>query len=268
MPLTAFLNCPCDNTNFLFYSALHYHARIRSNTIKKRKKTSFLLILKGRYAYTFNGGSFVAEDRSLVIIPRGATYSYRILSEQAESMQLELDVTRDGAPVCLAPTPFVMVPDNASDIERCFRSIIDLYALRPAGYPFLLKSRLFKLFALFIQNAERHDPAPKSKILPARRHIERNFRERLRAGDLAKLCVISESQLRRSFHAELGMSPLEYKRRLQIQYACTLLENESYQITQVAEMAGFDTVYAFSSCFKKLMGLSPRGYRGSLDIFS
>ena len=255
-----------SDMTFLLYSAIKYSAKIRNNQILNRKKSSLLLILKGKYLYSYNKESFIATDNSLVVIPRGSTYSYKILSKQTECMQIELDIFYRQAPLEIAEHPFPVNLQFDISLSRIFEKIIDLYTYKPIGYTFSATSCLFKLFGVLVQNETKNAAEMQSKITPAVLYISQHYCEKIKISKLAKLCLISESQLRRLFNSEYGVSPLQYKISLQIEAACNLLESGNCQISQIADMLGFDSVYEFSATFKRKMGKSPRKYLSDLPI--
>lgn len=246
--------------NFSLYSAIKYNAKIRKNRILNRKKSSLLFILKGKYLYSYNNESFAATDNSLVIIPKGSSYSYKIISKQAECMQIEFDILQNQIPIAIAEHPFSVTLHFDISQNRIFEKIIDLYTYKPTGYTFSAASCLFKLFAALIQNEAQSASKNQSKISPAVMYLNKHYCEKIEISKLAKLCLMSESQLRRLFHSEFGISPLQYKINLQIEAACNLLESGNCQISQIADMLGFNSVYEFSATFKRKMGKSPRSY--------
>lgn len=252
--------------NFTFYSAIKYNAKIRNNRIFNRKKSSLLLIINGEYLYSYKNGNFVAADNTLVVIPKGSSYSYKILSKETECMQIELDIHYQKAPLAMVEHPFPVDLTFSVPLANFFERVIDLYTYKPIGYTFLATSVLFRLFAALVQNEAKSTANFQSKIAPAVMYISQHYCEKIKISQLAKLCLISESQLRRLFHSEYGMSPLQYKINLQVEAACNLLESGNCQISQIAEMLGFDSVYEFSATFKRKMGKSPRKYVSDLPI--
>lgn len=255
-----------SDINFTVYSAIKYNAKIRNNRIYNRRKSSLLLIIKGEYLYSYGNGSFVATDNSLVVIPKGSTYSYKILSTKTECMQIELDMFYQQSLLTTENHPFVVDLTFGTPLANLFEKIIDLYTYKPIGYTFSATSVLFKIFAALVQNELKSTSNLQSKITPAVLFISQHYCEKIKTSTLAKLCLISESQLRRLFNSEYGVSPLQYKISLQIETACNLLESGNCQISQIAEMLGFDSIYEFSATFKRKMGKSPRKYVSDLPI--
>ncbi len=71
----------------------------------------------------------------------------------------------------------------------------------------------------------------------------------------------SESQLRRYFKNETGLTPQKYLEQTRMRQAKKFLTFDSYKISQVAFMCGYPDPYYFSRAFKKYTGASPSEYR-------
>ena len=65
----------------------------------------------------------------------------------------------------------------------------------------------------------------------------------------------------RSFKHYCKMTPLNYIVSIRISNAKTLLENTSYNITEIAAIVGYDNPLYFSALFKKNTGMSPTEFR-------
>lgn len=74
------------------------------------------------------------------------------------------------------------------------------------------------------------------------------------------MCYLSQSQMRRLFVSELGMSPTEYRVYVRIKAAQSLLSNGGESVGTVSEAVGYESVFAFSKAFKRVSGVSPKEY--------
>ena len=71
----------------------------------------------------------------------------------------------------------------------------------------------------------------------------------------------SESQLRRIFKNETGLTPQKYLEQTRIRQAKKFLMFDSYTVAQVGFMCGYSDPYYFSRAFKKYTGISPSEFR-------
>lgn len=79
--------------------------------------------------------------------------------------------------------------------------------------------------------------------------------------ELAHVAAYSEGQLRRLFHAHLGLSPHAYLQSRRIDAARHLLESTDLPVGAIAERLGFASAPHFTRLFKQVLGQSPRDYR-------
>jgi len=94
-----------------------------------------------------------------------------------------------------------------------------------------------------------------------RQALVSNVAERLTVRDAARRAGKSESRMRSLFKLATGLSPKNYQMRARLVRAGKLLRETDLQIGLVAEQTGFNSVFAFSRRFKKLLGMSPKEYR-------
>lgn len=92
------------------------------------------------------------------------------------------------------------------------------------------------------------------------RVMNENVNKKLSIKELAELCNMSESNLKKTFRKFSGMGVMEYFNRLKIKEALKLLE-ENITIGEISEMLGFSSHGYFCEVFKKQCGRSPVEYR-------
>ena len=79
--------------------------------------------------------------------------------------------------------------------------------------------------------------------------------------ELARRVSLSPEHLRRLCQAELGVSPVRHVAALRMRRAAAFLASEAYTVEAVARLVGYDSPYAFSTAFKRRMGVPPSEYR-------
>jgi AraC-like DNA-binding protein len=78
---------------------------------------------------------------------------------------------------------------------------------------------------------------------------------------LAEQAGMSTEHLRRLCQQYLGYSPMKHVTMLRMRHAAFLLAHDAYSVEAVAHRVGYDNPYAFSTAFKRNMGMSPSLYR-------
>lgn len=89
--------------------------------------------------------------------------------------------------------------------------------------------------------------------------IAKNYKQNFSSDDLEKALFINYDYANRLFRQHFGYSIIQYRNRLRINTAKTLVD--SMQLDEVAYSVGFSDRYYFSKCFKKHEGISPEEYR-------
>lgn len=88
-------------------------------------------------------------------------------------------------------------------------------------------------------------------------YIMEHYMESIRAEDIARVCSMSETHLRRFFEEYVRMSPMDYLNFVRVQNACDILKKSSIPMEQVAMRVGFNTISTFNRNFKRFVGLPP-----------
>jgi AraC family transcriptional regulator of adaptative response / DNA-3-methyladenine glycosylase II len=91
--------------------------------------------------------------------------------------------------------------------------------------------------------------------------IENGFLEETRLPTLAADLGVTDRHLRRIFHAEFGVTPLEYAQTQRLLAAKRLLTDTSLPVTEVAFASGFASVRRFNVLFKERYRLRPTDIR-------
>lgn len=115
-----------------------------------------------------------------------------------------------------------------------------------------------------------------------RRQVNRNFiekakefingsfaREDLNLGAIAEKVCVSPGYLSQLFKQVEGISCVEYITKVRINNAKKLLKETTLKTYEIAEKSGYVDPQYFSTCFKKIVGVSPTDYRDIIarDIF-
>ena len=93
--------------------------------------------------------------------------------------------------------------------------------------------------------------------------MNENYRVGHSNEELAKICNMSKYYFIKVFKENVGVTPQRYHTSLIVTKSKQLLENTDYNVSQIAELMGFEDTMYFSRLFKKSVGMSPTDYRKS-----
>ena len=77
----------------------------------------------------------------------------------------------------------------------------------------------------------------------------------------AAMCGVSNAYFYRCFREWSGQSPVEYRNRIRLSNAQTMLQHTDMKIGEISETVGFEDPFYFCRLFSSAFGLSPREYR-------
>ena len=92
-------------------------------------------------------------------------------------------------------------------------------------------------------------------------HIGRHLAQPMSLDDLAQAASLSEAHLCRLFREQVGLTPMQCVEERRLVRAAEMLQLTPRPIAEIARDVGYDDPFYFSNRFRKMMGVSPRGYR-------
>ena len=98
-------------------------------------------------------------------------------------------------------------------------------------------------------------------MLRARDAIDRDYALPLDIPALARVALVSEAHLIRTFRATFGETPHRYLQRRRVERAMALLRNTDRSVTDICLAVGFSSLGTFSRTFRDIVGRSPSGFR-------
>ena len=93
------------------------------------------------------------------------------------------------------------------------------------------------------------------------RYVREHLGKAVTIADLAEELGYSVSHLRAVFRDRLGVSLGRYMRESRLSEAAQLLQHDEFNVSEIGERCGFESLYAFSRAFRKSYGIPPRTYR-------
>ena len=94
--------------------------------------------------------------------------------------------------------------------------------------------------------------------------MEANICKGICLNDLISYSGANKATITNAFKDNFGMGAIDYFIRLKIEQAKRFLREDTYNITQIADLLGYSGIHYFSRQFKKVTGMSPREYSRSV----
>lgn len=91
-------------------------------------------------------------------------------------------------------------------------------------------------------------------------YVRAHLMDGITIGSMAQNLNYSVSHLRAVFRNQLGVSLGKYIRESRLSEAAKLLHQGNHNVSEIGELCGFESLYAFSRAFKKAYGISPKKY--------
>jgi AraC-like DNA-binding protein len=104
-------------------------------------------------------------------------------------------------------------------------------------------------------------PKPDEGVARVAEYLSLHYDRNDTARELALLCHLSESQLRRRFLDAYGTSPIAYRSRLRCNVAAELLRRTRLSVREIGERVGYPNPSDFTRAFRKLKGTPPTLFR-------
>ncbi len=145
----------------------------------------------------------------------------------------------------------------AMDIEQAWSKRLTNYYLTCMGGIYMILSDI----AIDIE--KRYRLARRIDIIEdSLRYMEEHFCDPDISNEkLAEIANISVVYFRKIFTSTFKYPPMKYIQDLRMSKAKELLGSGYYNVTEIAEMTGFSSIYSFSKTFKSVYGTSPNTFR-------
>ncbi len=124
------------------------------------------------------------------------------------------------------------------------------------------------LLLRFLSGAKEKYNVHDDRISKVLRFIQENIDLPIYVEDLAGQCCLNKDYFIRLFKKEMGVTPMQYVIKKKMEKAQLLLLTESSDMKDVALSLSFENVSHFSTCFKKIVGLSPSDFVAYSKIYN
>lgn len=159
---------------------------------------------------------------------------------------------------------------SSLDNQNLFRKMINELQMSKENYAEMLEMYLRQIFITmqraFIGTIKKEKARVVDKIEKATVYFNENYSQEINIDEYAEQMHVSVSWFIRNFRESTGLTPMQYILSKRIYNAEILLQDPSYNVSEISRVVGYDNPLYFSRIFKKAKGLSPSEYRKSLEV--
>jgi len=212
----------------------------------------------GEVELAFYGKSFHLCPGDIMYLPKGIdNHEYVVYAEDGYSCYNIYFDTADELPK--EPVKISVGNDNFKAFyEKIYRTWIG----KRSGYYYSTMQQAYNIIEQLRKFQGRYAPDCRfMRLARAEEYMaEHYFDTHFDYNQMVAQTDLSYSYFKKLFVDKYGCPPVKYVTRLKIDRACELLATESYSVSEIAKLCGFDNVYYFSNVFKKQKGVSPNHY--------
>ena len=226
-----------------------------------RSGDGFVFVLSGNGTFCCSQGVFQLKRGDIMLVQKGDTYVTAAGNKGLSYITTLFDTTPENA-FRVLELPFYMETAGFPHIETAVRNLLSLWEKRPGLY--FMKSRIIIESLLTVLADIRNMPVsthPHNRLAPAVSYITSHYSAAVTNEHLAQLCGLSVTHLRRLFREQYGITPLQYREEIRMDWAVKLLESRMFTMTEIAEKLGYSDVYHFSKSVKKHKGFPPSHFQ-------
>lgn len=231
-------------------------------TVTRNDRSTYALAMKiaGRTSYTCNNKRYVSDVNNMLLINKNTRYTWSI-EEHGKCIMIEFD--GKFADCDFDFVDFTLPDMVAQEVSGLFISIANLWNIKKENYMLKCKSMFYRILDKATQS-EKQSYLPsdyRHRLEPVINYIHVNYADKdITNETLAAIAGMSTVYFRKMFTKVYSVSPIKYLRKLRIKKATELLIGDVASISDIADMAGYGSVYNFSKMFKSETGVSPSQY--------
>lgn len=231
------------------------------------KNYQLLYVADGQAKFNINGVMTVVEKGHCVLYqPKDPQYYYYDLIDQPDVYWVHFSCKEDHTifkDLGLGDDKVYDVGIHGTYI-KLFQSIIQELQLKLPYHEEQLKLYMQQLLLQMGRNRIRNigkDSNENKSIEEAIQYFHLHPEDDFTLKEFVKERGLNYYRFIDSFTKQVGISPRQYIIQIRMTKAKDLLVNSLFQISEVAELTGYDNPLYFSRLFKKTWGMSPREYK-------
>ena len=239
---------------------MHWHERME-----------LLLVYSGSLCRCTGEREFVAEEKSLVIIPPGRPHMGTAGKNGVSYRTVMFDVTafynaasasgKFLKPIVNQNADFIPVTDDREVVTLCDSLIKEQFSGKLAA-SLVVIGKIYELLGLLHRKCSCKSTlsVPDSKFKNVLDYIADNFCSDISSAKLCHRFGYDEAYFCRRFKSVTGLTPMNYIEILRLEAAREKIKSSGLNIAEISVLCGYSDASYFARRFKKRYGMSPSEY--------
>lgn len=254
----------------------HLYTRPKLPTWRPRGRRDFQLIYiaSGKAHFHFDDKEEIVTAGHMVLYRPKEPQKYEYYGDdQTEVYWVHFtggDVTNILRSYGLSNDKKVFFCGSGLEYSSIFRNMINELQMCNEHYPEMIEMYLRQLFIIlqrsFLSSLKSENTRVIEEIDKATIYFSEHYNENISIDEYAENNHVSVSWFIRNFKQYTGFTPMQYILSKRIYNAEILLQDPSHNVTEIANMVGYENPLYFSRIFKKIKGISPSEYRKNINL--
>lgn len=147
---------------------------------------------------------------------------------------------------------------NTQSVISCFDTIVDVFGKMSVFNEYQLRGMFSYLLGVLLEEIQEGDlSCPIDMVIEKFKNACTVQHTKIDMKQFAEQYGYSYVYFRNKFKERVGVAPNTYAQNERFSMAIEYLKSGYYNVSEIANMVGFENVYHFSSMFKKKFGKSP-----------
>lgn len=181
-----------------------------------------------------------------------------------------LIISQEALFVILTASVYSILPSIAGGLGFSFMSMIEELNLQRIDYEEMLINYftilLISLHRIALQKPRKKNLQNMNDMEQAAQYFRMHYNKPISIEDYAVSHNMSISWFIQNFRQYANTTPAQYVQSLRLTNAKMLLETTNYNITEIANLVGYENPLYFSRFFRKQCGMSPSQFRKQLVL--
>ncbi len=228
--------------------------------IKGRVHNGLMVVERGSCVYQWGKERVTLGEGACIYLPYGSCHQMLEHSDDFAMIRVNFAIFgMRGEPLHFSKGPMVICTEPDRILLLTVNRMVELFTT--ADHVFLRKACFYELLDRMVRlkSAYRQEP-----IRDAVTYIRNHYTEEFSCAELAEICYMSRAQMYRLFQSRMDCTPTEYKNRLRVDQAKSMLRNDTIPVGEIARLMGFENTAYFCKIFKRMTGKTPLEYRKRL----